>query len=55
MMKVYAGSILWGAIILIFFRWYSREQAQGGPPKPLPDVLTWDDVEKELKRSEPVV
>ena len=55
-MKVYAGSILWGIIIMIFFRWYSREQAQTPPlrGKALPDVLTWDDVEKELRRSDPV-
>ncbi len=50
LMKVYAGSILWGVIIGIFFRWYAAEQ----PPRRRPEaVLTWDDVERELERTKP--
>ncbi|MDQ1439517.1 MAG: putative rane protein [Acidimicrobiaceae bacterium] len=50
LMKVYAGSILWGVIIGVFFRWYAAEQ----PPRRRPDaVLTWDDVQMELDRSSP--
>lgn len=54
MMKVYAGSILWGIIVLVFFRWYAREQTRERRDEALPNVLTWDDVERELERSEPV-
>ncbi len=42
-MKIGAGSYLWAVIIVIFFRWYAREEAK---PR---DVLLWDDVERELK------
>ncbi|MDQ3679523.1 MAG: cytochrome c oxidase assembly protein [Actinomycetota bacterium] len=48
LMKVYAGALLWVAIGVIFFRWYSGEQRDRAP-----DVLTWDDVERELQRTEP--
>ncbi len=42
-MKIGAGAYLWMVIIVIFFRWYAREEAK---PR---DVLLWDDVEAELK------
>ena len=44
-MKIGAGFFLWTVIAVIFFRWYAREQSGG-------DVLTWDDVERELRRLE---
>ena len=50
LMKVYAGSILWGAIVLLFFRWYTKEQQ----PTPMPKVLTWEHVEQELQRTDAV-
>ncbi len=48
LMKVYAGSLLWAVIIVLFFRWYAGEQRDTQA-----DVLTWDDVERELRRTEP--
>jgi len=48
LMKIYAGFLLWGVIAAMFFRWYSRELADGAS-----DVLTWDDVERELSATEP--
>ncbi|MGH9182080.1 MAG: cytochrome c oxidase assembly protein, partial [Acidimicrobiales bacterium] len=42
-MKLGAGFYLWIVIAVIFFRWYAREQAEE-------EVLTWDDVERELHR-----
>ncbi|MGI8794582.1 MAG: cytochrome c oxidase assembly protein [Acidimicrobiales bacterium] len=44
-MKVGGGALLWGSIIYLFFRWYSRG-AEGG------DVLTWAEVEAELAKAE---
>lgn len=49
LMKVYAGSLLWGVILVMFFRWYARDQRAGVAQRP--DVLTWDDVEREFERS----
>ena len=51
LMKVYAGSILWGVIVLLFFKWYAKEQQ---PDREMPEVLTWDHVERALKQSDPV-
>ena len=48
MMKVYAGLLLWSVIAVGFFRWYAREQRDGAD-----EVLTWDEVERELARTEP--
>ena len=48
MMKVYAGLLIWGVIAFLFFRWYASEQRDKSP-----DVLTWEDVERELRRTEP--
>lgn len=46
-MKIFAGSILWGVIIGIFFFWYSKEQTTKK------GVLTWDHVEREFARTPP--
>jgi putative membrane protein len=48
LMKIYAGFLLWAVIAAMFFRWYAGEQRDRAP-----DVLTWDDVERELERTEP--
>ncbi|MCA1692304.1 MAG: cytochrome c oxidase assembly protein [Actinobacteria bacterium] len=45
-MKIGAGAYLWTVIIVIFFRWYAREEAKPD------DVLLWNDVERELRRLE---
>lgn len=42
-MKVFGGVLLWGVIIVTFFRWYSAENRDKQA-----DVLTWDDVAREL-------
>lgn len=44
LMKVYAGSLLWLVIAVMFFRWYAEDEKGG-------DVLRWDDVEREFARS----
>ena len=46
-MKIGGGMFLWGTIIYLFFRWYSRSGSING------DVLTWADVERELERAGP--
>ena len=48
LMKIYAGLLLWSVIVVIFFRWYARDQKEAGD-----GVLTWADVERELARTEP--
>ena len=48
LMKVYAGALIWGAIAVMFFRWYANDQRHRSP-----GVLTWEDVERELRRTEP--
>ena len=48
LMKVYAGMLLWSVIVVIFFRWYDRDQRQAKA-----GVLTWEQVEQELARTEP--
>jgi len=50
LMKVYAGSLLWGVILVMFFRWYARDQRAAAAAR-RGDVLTWDDVEREFARS----
>ena len=47
LMKVYAGALLWGVIVVMFFRWYAREELGRADP-----VLTWEDVEAELRRTQ---
>ncbi len=49
LMKVYAGALLWGVIVWMFFRWYAREERGRRD-----DVLTWEDVDAELRRTEHV-
>jgi len=46
LMKIYAGLLLWGVIVVMFFRWYAADSRDTSG-----DVLTWDDVERELARS----
>jgi putative membrane protein len=46
-MKIGGAAVIWGAIVVLFFRWYSATQRDQG------DVLTWDDVERELRRTKP--
>lgn len=47
-MKVYGGLVLWMVIVVMFFRWYAISQR-----KPDPDgVLTWEQVQRELERTE---
>lgn len=50
LMKIYAGSILWGVIVVMFFRWYARDQRASAAAR-RSDVLTWEDVEREFERS----
>jgi putative membrane protein len=45
-MKIIGGLVLWGFIAAVFFRWAWREERTDRPP----DVLTWDEVESELRR-----
>ena len=49
-MKVGGTMILWGTIVGVFFRWYS--QSMEHPDRD--DLLTWEAVERELERTEPV-
>ena len=46
-MKVVGGFLLWGVIVVIFFRWYAASARDRG------DVLTWADVERELSETPP--
>jgi putative membrane protein len=50
LMKVLGGLLLWGVIIVMFFRWYAEENRQHRPPT---EVLTWDDVAREFERTQP--
>lgn len=43
-MKIGGGLFLWLVIIVVFFRWYQREEERPA------DVLLWEDVERELNR-----
>ncbi len=45
-MKTMGTFIIWGTIVVKFFRWY-----QDGERKGSTDVLTWDDVERQLART----
>ena len=47
-MKVYGGLILWGCIIVMFFRWYGQSQAEAKRDR---ELLRWDDVARELERT----
>jgi putative membrane protein len=46
LMKIVGGFIIWGVIIVIFFKWHKVEQADGV------DVLGYRDVERTLNRME---
>jgi putative membrane protein len=50
-MKIGGTLLLWSIIVVQFFRWYQESEKSGGPG----DVLTWDDVERELARTPPAV
>lgn len=43
LMKIGGGLLLWGVILVLFFRWYSEEQTGG------PDPLYWRDVRDEVE------
>ncbi|HUQ40432.1 MAG TPA: cytochrome c oxidase assembly protein [Acidimicrobiales bacterium] len=49
MMKLGGGVVLWGVIVVIFFRWYADDQRA----QKRDAVLTWRDVERELERTTP--
>jgi putative membrane protein len=51
LMKVVGGSILWGVIVVMFFRWYADETRHH--KRGQRDVLTWDEVARELERTPP--
>lgn len=46
-MKVAGTAIIWTSIVVMFFRWYQESEQHRG------DVLTWEDVERELERTQP--
>jgi putative membrane protein len=48
LMKLGMGVTLWTIIAVLFFRWSSKEER---PERP--DVLEWQEVERELNRTEP--
>ncbi|MEA2829147.1 MAG: putative rane protein [Actinomycetota bacterium] len=57
-MKVGAGFYLWIVIAVIFFRWYAKEESSqreygDGVDLQGPELLLWDDVERELARLGP--
>jgi cytochrome c oxidase assembly factor CtaG len=45
-MKTSGTLIVWGVIVVMFFRWYRDSERAGGV-----DVLRWEDVERELART----
>jgi putative membrane protein len=53
LMKVYAGTLLWGVIVGVFFRWNSTEEERHKRIRREAAVLTWDDVQRELERTTP--
>ena len=55
-MKIGGGIVLWGTIIVMFFRWSkAQERYRSGHPGETTDFeqLTWADVERELARTTP--
>ena len=60
-MKLSGTLILWAVIVGVFFTWFREEHGPVNAPPPkrvadgeapvLPEVLTWDHVERELSRS----
>lgn len=55
LMKLGAGTFLWVLITVLFFRWAHRhmEAERAGVVVTEKDVLTWDDVERELEAAPP--
>ncbi|HEX2850706.1 MAG TPA: cytochrome c oxidase assembly protein [Acidimicrobiales bacterium] len=49
-MKVGGTMILWGTIVGVFFKWYSNSLKN--PDRD--ELLTWEAVERELERTEPI-
>jgi putative membrane protein len=49
-MKLVAGLYLWGLIVVLFFKWASRNMAANRAGRSLSErqILTWDDVKHEL-------
>jgi putative membrane protein len=45
LMKLGGGALLWGSIVVMFFRWAKREE-QGAP-----DPLYWEDMEPAVERA----
>jgi putative membrane protein len=48
-MKIVGGLVLWGFIAAVFFRWAAAEDGRPDHPRD-DDVLTWDQVEAELRQ-----
>ena len=46
-MKLIGGAILWGLIIVMFFKWYRIDRGDDGI-----DILGYRDVERTLNRME---
>jgi putative membrane protein len=44
-MKIGGTTLIWGVIVVLFFRWYRDSQLDQDDP------LTWDEVERELSRT----
>jgi len=53
-MKLGAGFFLWGLIIVLFFKWAQRNMEANRVGRTLSErqILTWDEVERELKSGE---
>lgn len=49
LMKIYGGLILWGVIAAMFFRWTADDERRRKANR---RVLTWDEVQAELERTE---
>jgi putative membrane protein len=45
-MKIAGTTLIWGVIVVMFFRWYRATELEGGT-----DELRWEDVERELART----
>jgi putative membrane protein len=50
LMKIVAGTYLWGLIVVLFFKWAARNEAANKAGRTLTErqILTWDDVKDEL-------
>lgn len=54
-MKLVAGGYLWALIVVLFFKWASRNMAANRAGRTLTEreILVWDDVRQELERASP--